>query len=135
VNLRFGLDLVAIASVARDIVDQGSPYLERIYTAGEVAACRRADGIDARRLAERFAVKQATLKVLAVADETIDLRSIELVCAEAGRLGVALHGQAAEIATAEGIGHLSVSVTRDDRLAAAAVAAEVAQADGDIARG
>lgn len=132
-NLRFGLDLVSIASVAQRVADQGSSYIERIYTAGEIADSRTADAIDAPRLAERFAVKQATLKVLPVADEDgIDFRAIELVCDEAGRLDVALHGRAAEVATAAGIGRLAVSVTRDDRLAAAVVAAEVTGTDGDF---
>jgi holo-[acyl-carrier protein] synthase len=125
-NLRFGLDLVPVESVARSVADHGSRYIERIYTAGEIADSRGVHGIDARRLAERFAVKEATLKVLPAADEGVDFRTIELVCDEAGRPGVALHGRAAEIAAAAGIGHLAVSVTGDDRLAAAVVAAEVA---------
>ncbi|HEV8280598.1 MAG TPA: 4'-phosphopantetheinyl transferase superfamily protein [Candidatus Limnocylindrales bacterium] len=133
-NVRFGLDLVSISGVAREVADQGSRYIERTYTAGEIAYSQGAGGIDARRLAERFAVKEATLKVLAVADERIDPRAIELVCDSRGRLSVALHGRAAEIANAEGIGRLAVSVTRDDRLAAAVVAAEVTGADGDPAR-
>lgn len=133
-NLRFGLDLVSIASVAQSVADEGSGYVGAIYTTGEIAASSGADGIDARRLAERFAVKQATLKVLPVADDGIDFRAIELVCDEVGRLGVALHGRAAEIATAAGIGSLAVSVTRDDRLAAAVVATEVTGTDGDFER-
>jgi holo-[acyl-carrier protein] synthase len=135
VNLRFGLDLVSVSGVAREVADQGSRYIERTYTAGEIADSQGAGGIDARRLAERFAVKEATLKVLAVAEERIDPRAIELVCDLTGRLSVALHGRAAEIANAEGIGRLAVSVTRDDRLAAAAVAAEFTGADGDSERG
>jgi len=131
VNLRFGLDLVSVSGVAREVADQGSQYIERTYTAGEIADSQSTGGIDARRLAERFAVKEATLKVLAVADERIDPRAIELVCDLTGRLSVALHGRAAELANAEGIGRLAVSVTRDDRLAAAAVAAEVT-ADGEL---
>jgi len=134
VNLRFGLDLVSVASVAQSFADQGSSYLEATYTAGEIADSGGADGIDARRLAERFAVKGATLKVLPVADDGIDFRAIELVCDEAGRFGVALPGRAAESATAAGIGRLAVSVTRDDRLAAAVVASEVTGTDGDFER-
>jgi phosphopantetheine--protein transferase-like protein len=105
--------------------------VERIYTPDEIADSRGAnERIDASRLAERFAVKEATLKVLPASDEGIDFRAIELVCDETGRLGVALHGRAAEIASAAGIGRLAVSVTRDDRLAAAVVAAVIAESGG-----
>jgi holo-[acyl-carrier protein] synthase len=124
-NLRFGLDLVPVASVAESLADQGSRYVDRIYTRGEIADSQGAHGIDPRRLAERFAVKEATLKILPLVDEGLDFRSIELVCEPAGRLGVALHGRAAEIAESAGIGHIAVSVTRDARLAVAVVAAEV----------
>jgi holo-[acyl-carrier protein] synthase len=132
-NLRFGLDLVPVESVARSVADQGSRYVERIYTAAEIADSRSPHGIDARRLAERFAVKEATLKVLPAVDDGIDFRSIELVCDETGHPGVALHGRAAEIAAAAGIEYLAVSVTGDDRLAAAVVAAEVAGTDATTA--
>lgn len=124
-NLLFGLDLVPVASVAESLADQGSRYVDRIFTRGEIADSQGARGIDPRRLAERFAVKEATLKILPAAGVGLDLRSIELVCKPAGRLGVALHGRAAEIAASVGIGHIAVSVTRDARLAAAVVAAEV----------
>jgi holo-[acyl-carrier protein] synthase len=129
VNLRFGLDLVPVESVAQRVAEGGTGYVERTYTAAEVADSRGAGGVDARRLAERFAVKEATLKVLLLAADGIDPRAIELVCDATGRLGVALHGRAAEIATEDGVGRLAVSVTGDDRLAAAVVVAEIARTE------
>jgi holo-[acyl-carrier protein] synthase len=125
VNLRFGLDLVPVVDVADSIADQGSRYLDRVYTAGELADSTGPSGTDPARLAERFAVKEATLKVLSTPDEGLDLRSIELVCELAGEIRVVLHGRAAQLAAADGIDYLRVSVTRDDRLAAAVVAAEL----------
>jgi holo-[acyl-carrier protein] synthase len=125
INLRFGLDHVPVASVAQSLAEQGSRYVERVYTAGEIAASQTRGRTDARRLAQRFAVKEATLKVLPAADEGLDFRSIELTCDESGHLAVVLHGRAAELAAASRIDHLAVSVTGDDRLAAAVVAAEV----------
>ena len=124
-NLRFGLDLVPVAAVSESIADQGSRYLDRVYTAGELADSTGPRGTDHARLAERFAVKEATLKVLSTPEEGLDLRSIELVCGPAGVIRVVLHGRAAESAAVDGIDHLRVSVTRDDRLAAAVVAAEL----------
>jgi holo-[acyl-carrier protein] synthase len=130
VNLRFGLDLVTIDSVERNLADAGDRYLERIYTPGEIAASRVVGRPDPRRLAERFAVKEATLKVLPAADEGIDFRTIELVSdVESGRPAVIVHGRAAELATDSGVLRMAVSITSDDRLAAAAVVAEVVEAD------
>jgi holo-[acyl-carrier protein] synthase len=129
VNVRFGLDLVPVASVAQRLADEGMRYVDRTYTAAEIADSRGAGGVDARRLAQRLAVKEAALKVLPRIDDDIDLRAIELVCEATGRLGVALHGRAAEIASGESIGRLAVSMTHDDRLAAAVVAAEIAGAN------
>jgi holo-[acyl-carrier protein] synthase len=114
------------------MLDQGSRYVDRVYTAGEIADSGKRGRIDPGCLAERFAVKEATLKVLPATDEGIDLRAIELVCDGADELRVVLHGRAAEIALDAGIGRLTVSVTRDERLAAAVVAAEV---DGAAAEG
>ena len=125
-NVRFGLDLATVASIEQSLADLGHRYLERIYTAGEIAASGGAGRIDPRRLAERFAVKEATLKVLPASDEGVDFRAIELLCdATTGRLGIAVHGHAAELAAGSGITRLAVSVTSDDRLAAAAVVAEI----------
>lgn len=125
-NLRFGLDLVPVASVVESIAAHAERYIERVYTPREVADSRSAARVDPRRLAERFAVKEATLKVIPASDDGIDFRSIELVCDRAtGRLGVAVHGRAAELATASGITRLAVSITSDERLAAAVVVAEM----------
>jgi holo-[acyl-carrier protein] synthase len=125
VNLRFGLDLVPVAAVAASVVDQGHRYLDRIYTAGEIADSSGPRGTDPARLAERFAVKEATLKVLSRPDEGLDFRSIELRCDPVTGYRVDLHGRTAELAAADGIDDLRVSVTHDDLLAAAVVAAEV----------
>jgi holo-[acyl-carrier protein] synthase len=129
VDLRFGLDLVPVASVAADVTEGGPRYLERLYTAAEVADSRRRSRVDPRRLAERLAVKGATLKVLPVSDDDVDVRLIELVRDRpTGRLEVAVHGRAAELAAAAGVTRLAASITSDERLAAAVVVAEVGDA-------
>jgi holo-[acyl-carrier protein] synthase len=125
VNLRFGLDLVPVSTVADSIADQGRAYIERVYTASEIADSTGPRGTDPARFAERFAVKEATLKVLSKPDEGLDFRSIELSCDPVLGFRIALHGRAAELAAEDGIERLRVSVTRDDRLAAAVVAAEL----------
>jgi holo-[acyl-carrier protein] synthase len=130
VDLRFGLDLASVAAVQDSLAEDGDRYLERTFTPGELTASRGGGRLDPRRLAERVAVKSATLKVLPGVDESIDVRSIELLGdTGSGRLEVAVHGRAAELAAASGVTRLAVSVTSDDRLAAAAVVAEFAGPD------
>jgi holo-[acyl-carrier protein] synthase len=126
VNLRFGLDLTSVASVRDSLAEHGDRYLERTFTPREVDASRRGGRVDPRRLAERLAVKEATIEALAAADDGLDYRSIELTGdATANGLEVAMHGRAAELAAASGVTRLAVSITSDDLLAAAAVVAEI----------
>ncbi len=126
-NVRFGLDLTSVSSIQDGLTAHGDRYLARIYTPGEIETSRSAGRIEPRRLAEKFAAKEATLKVLPAADEGLDFRSIELVDDRStGRLELVMHGRAAELAAASGVTRLAVSVASDDRLAAAAVVAEIA---------
>src|SRR5262249_56970269 len=70
------MDIVDVSDVESSVARFGDRYLERVYTARELAAC--ADGADTRRLAAHFAAKEATLKTLLATDRGVDWRSIEL---------------------------------------------------------
>lgn len=131
-NLRFGLDLVQVTAVAQSIAAERARYLARVYTSDELAASQGSRGVDPGRLAEHLAVKKAVLKLLPAVEESVDLRAIELVTDGDGRPGVVLHGRAAELGAAAGIGHIAVSLTRDERLAAAVVAAEIDDAHATV---
>lgn len=124
VRIRLGLDLVEVAAIEAAIADQGDRYVERVYTAAELADCRGRRGPDAVRLAARFAVKEATLKVLPASDEGIAFTSIELVSDGYGAFRVALHGRARELADGAGVTSLSVSLSGDRHVATAVVVAE-----------
>ncbi len=124
VRIRLGLDLVEVASIEAAIADQGDRYLARVYTAGELDDCRGRRGPDATRLAGRFAVKEATLKVLPASEEGVAFTSIELVADESAVFRVALHGRARELADAAGVTSLSVSLSGDRHVATAVVVAE-----------
>ena len=73
----------------------GSRYLARVYTEREIADCRTASGIDPRRLAARFAAKEAVLKLFLDADDAVSLRDVEVRLDESGRVRIALLGRAA----------------------------------------
>jgi holo-[acyl-carrier protein] synthase len=55
-----GLDLVDVESVDASIEAHGDRYLNRIYTEEERDECQ----MDTRKLATRFAAKEATMKAI-----------------------------------------------------------------------
>ena len=124
-TIRVGLDLVAVDSIAESLrSEHRERYLARIYTEREVDDCRTATGLDAERLAARFAAKEATLKVLPAADEGLSLRSIEVRREPSGRVFLELTERAAALAAEAGVVELALSLTHEGGFAAAVVVAE-----------
>jgi holo-[acyl-carrier protein] synthase len=123
--MRVGLDLVSVEGVATSLRGPlGDRYLARVYTEGEIDDCRTPSGVDPEGLAARFAAKEATLKILAADDDGVSLRDIEVRCEPSGRVQLALHGRAAELAIEAGLVDLALSLTHDGDLAAAVVFAD-----------
>ena len=118
--LRVGIDLVAASTVADALAAHGDRYLRRVYTEGEIADCVG----DPLRLAARFAVKEAAMKVLRVGDAAVPLRSIETVRGSGGAPELVLHGPAAELAAAAGLQTFAISLTHEVAYAAAVVVAQ-----------
>ncbi len=115
-----GIDLVDVGDVTESVNAHGERYLERIFDAVE----RRECGLDAGRLAMRFAVKEATIKAL-MASDGLPWRSISVqVDSIRGAATVTLNGEAAATATRRKIAHLSASVVRRRSSVAALVLAE-----------
>ena len=128
-SIRVGIDLVAAEEVQESLrAAHGDRYLERVYTDRELEDCRTSSGIDAERLAARFAAKEATLKVLPIGDEGLAMTTIEVRRDASGRVHVELSGRAAELATQVGIAELSMSLTHQGGFAAAVVVAELHEA-------
>jgi holo-[acyl-carrier protein] synthase len=123
--IRVGVDVVAVAEVAEALALHEDRYLARVFTAHELACCRRgADGgYAAESLAARFAAKEAVVKVLRPEDIRPEWRSIEVRRAEGGWCEVRLAGRAAELATAAGITEVAVSLSHEPAVAAAVAAA------------
>jgi phosphopantetheinyl transferase (holo-ACP synthase)/acyl carrier protein len=112
------MDLVCVDDVRESLRRHADRWLARVYTEREVADCRR----EPARLGERFAAKEATLKVLRPArDEAIPWRAIEV---RGGRLE--LTGPAAARASAAGLRGFALSVSHAGGHAAAVVIAEQA---------
>jgi holo-[acyl-carrier protein] synthase len=118
-----GFDLVAAEEVQEAIAAHGRRYLERVYSEEELRDCRE----DPVRLAQRFAVKEATMKALDRRDEPLPWREITLGRDQDGRPSVILSGAAAAFARERGVESLSVSVSRTRGLAGAIVLAQAAE--------
>ncbi|KAF1042293.1 holo-ACP synthase [Xylophilus sp.] len=123
--VRMGTDLARVQVVEDALRHFGMRYLQRIYTEREIAYCGSSPAEMPRRLAARFAAKEACIKVLRPAQRWLDWRSIEVVRQPAGWVGLALHGPARALARRERIAQLSLSLSHEDDYAIAVVAAMV----------
>ncbi|MGZ4169352.1 MAG: 4'-phosphopantetheinyl transferase superfamily protein [Solirubrobacteraceae bacterium] len=124
-SIRVGLDLVSVQTVTESLSAHGDHYLNRVYSAGEVADCRTGDTVDPGRLAARFAAKEAAFKVLRLGDEAVAWTDVEVMRDRTGWVGLSLSGRAATLAEAAGISELALSVSHEQGCAAAVVVAEV----------
>lgn len=115
---RVGLDVASVADVRVSLSRYGNRYLERVYTAGEIASCG-GPSVWPGRLAECFAAKEAVVKVLATQGEPLDLRDVEIGYDRRGAYDVRLGAGAATIARRDGLVSLSVSSSRDGDVAVA----------------
>ena len=119
-----GIDVMEVARMADAIRRHGDPFVERIFTAGERAACElRVDRVLA--LAARFAAKEACLKALGTGwAEGLGFRDVEVVREGNSPPRLVLHGEAGRRAKALGVVRSHVSLTHQPGLAAAVVVLE-----------
>ncbi len=121
-----GFDLVDVREVEESIARFGDRYLARVYAPAEIAYAMRAHdrATAARRLAARFAAKEATIKALGASGRGISPRSIEVARGEGGSIRILLHGPAFAAAREVGATALVVSLSHQGDFAAAIVVAE-----------
>ena len=119
-----GVDLVEIARIRRAVERWQDRFLQRVFTADEVAyAMRRRD--PAEHLAARFAAKEATLKALGTGLSLgVRWREMEVQRARGERPTLLLSGRTAAVGAARGVRVLHVSLTHDGEYAMAQVLAE-----------
>lgn len=120
-----GIDVQSIDEVAASMREFGSRYVHRIYTDVEVEQCGDDPMTSARGLAARFAAKEAVMKILDVRDDVPAWKDIAVRRTASGRPEVILQGVAAQLARRQGLGHVSLSLSHTDSVAAAAVVAQV----------
>ena len=118
-----GIDVVEVERIAEMLRRHEDRFLERVFTPAEQAYARRHRGL-AQRLAGRFAVKEAVLKLLGTGWRNgLAWTDIETTNNPMGRPVVRLTGEALRLADEKGVDRVCVSITHAAGLAIASVVA------------
>jgi holo-[acyl-carrier protein] synthase len=122
--LGVGTDLIETRRVRESIDRFGERFLERIFTAGEIAYCTRKKNA-AESFAARFAAKEAGAKALGTGiSRGVSWKEFEVKREVSGRPTLHLSGRAAELAGAMGVRRVQLSLTHSRELAMAVVVTE-----------
>jgi holo-[acyl-carrier protein] synthase len=119
-----GVDLAEVPRLRGAIERHGRRFVERVFTAGEIAyAESKANRFE--RFAARFAAKEAGMKALGTGwTGGIGWQDLEVTHLPSGRPTLVFHGQAAERAAALGVGAVWLSLTHTPEQALAFVVLE-----------
>lgn len=122
--LGVGIDHAVPKRIADAIRRGGRKFLERIYTAKEIAYCRRYRRRPEERFAARWAAKEAAAKALGVGiADGIRWTEFAIENAPNGAPTLTVTGHAAALARAAGVRRWLVSLTHTESLASAVVLA------------
>jgi holo-[acyl-carrier protein] synthase len=122
--LGLGTDLIETKRVQESIERFGERFLERVFTMGEIAYCRRKKNAS-ESFAARFAAKEAGAKALGTGiSRGVNWKELEVRRELSGKPTLHLSGRAAELAEAMGVRRLQLSLTHSRELAMAVVVAE-----------
>ena len=92
-----GVDIVEVSRVQAAIERHGERFLNRVFTPGEIAYCRRHHNCY-ERFAARFAAKEAAMKALGTGwRRGVTWHDFEVINASSGKPGMKLSGKALEI--------------------------------------
>jgi holo-[acyl-carrier protein] synthase len=116
-TLASGVDIIEISRVKLVLERYGQRFLDRVYTAGEIAYCRGRPS----NLAARFAAKEATMKALGTGVRGVNWKDIEVVRQESGAPSVLLHGRGKSRAERLGVRDISLSLSHSRDYAVAFV--------------
>ncbi|HZG93434.1 MAG TPA: holo-ACP synthase [Mycobacteriales bacterium] len=117
-----GVDLVDIVRLST-VLDRTPGMADRVFSAAELAYAGPSTDVGMRRLAARFAAKEAVSKALG-AESTVRWREVEVVSADGCRPELRLTGETAALAARAGITTWHLSLTHEGNLAMAYVVAE-----------
>lgn len=116
-----GIDVVEVERIAASIKRYGARFLERVFTAGEIAYCQRKKN-SAESFAARFAAKEAGAKALGTGiQHGIMWTELEVRRSPGHRPTLHFSGRALEMAERLGVRQVSLSLTHSNTMAIAAV--------------
>jgi holo-[acyl-carrier protein] synthase len=119
-----GTDLIEIARIEHSLARFGDAFLQRVYTAGEIAYCQRKRN-SAESFAARFAAKEAAAKALGTGiSRGVSWREFEVRRRPGERPEMHLSGRAAELAAALGVRRIALTLSHSREHAIAIVLAE-----------
>jgi holo-[acyl-carrier protein] synthase len=119
-----GVDLAEVPRIRASIERFGPKFVERIYTAAEIAYVdRKANRFE--RYAARFAAKEAGMKAIGTGwRHGVTWQDFEVANLPSGRPTLRLHGVAARVAEKLGVRTISLSLTHTAELGMAHVILE-----------
>jgi holo-[acyl-carrier protein] synthase len=116
-----GIDLVEIRRIEQSIERYGDRFLQRVFTSGEIAYCRRKKQ-SGESFAARFAAKEAAAKALGTGIQYgVHWLELEVVRPEGERPTLLLHGKAAEKGRELGVERIWLAITHGGGVAVATV--------------
>ncbi len=116
--LGVGVDIVEVERLEHALARWGEALTSRLFTASERSHAHH-PRVRSKRLAARFAAKEAVMKALGLGWRTMAWREIEILNDPLGKPEVTLHGVAREVATARGVVQVCVSLTHTHDVACA----------------
>ncbi|MHB8926242.1 MAG: holo-ACP synthase [Bacillota bacterium] len=115
-----GLDVVEVERVRAAVARRGERLLKRLFTPTELRYCLAATEPErGRRLAARYAAKEAVRKAIGAGQRSAAWLDIEITKSRSGQPGVRLSGRLAIVARKHGVGRVLVSLTHAREYAAA----------------
>ncbi len=116
-----GVDIAEVHRVEAAIRRHGRAFLQRVFTAAEIAYCERHRN-KYERFAGRFAAKEAAMKALGTGwRRGVRWVDIEVVRAPGGKPGLELRGRALEFAHRLEVKNIVLSITHSSETALAQV--------------
>jgi holo-[acyl-carrier protein] synthase len=119
-----GIDITEVPRVAAAIDRFGERFLNRVYTAKEIAYCRSKKNA-VERFAARFAAKEAAMKAIGTGlRQGVTWHDVEVGREPGGRPTIIFSGRAAEFAAKLGSKRVHLSITHSEQTAIASVVLE-----------
>ena len=106
-----GIDLAEVDRIRKAIERHGRRFIDRIYTAGEIAYVeRKANRYE--RYAARFAAKEAGMKAIGTGwRRGVRWQDFEVANLPSGRPTLKFHGVASKVADGLGVRNIALSIT------------------------